>query len=151
MTTAADLAREVSEARARLIEFVGRCPDNDWTSSPLADDPRTVAVIVDHVADAYEYLGSWVDGLARGEPAEVTPAVVDELNAQHAASLGAPSRDSAIEHLVRSGDAFVALVESLGAEQLSAEEGRITRFAEIAARHADSHRADLEAALGLTT
>ncbi len=151
MTTAADLAQEVAAARARLIEFVGRCPDNDWTSSPLADDPRTVAVVVDHVADAYEYLGSWVDGLARGEPAEVTPTVVDELNARHAASVGAPSRQSAIDHLQQSGDAFVALVESLGAEQLSADEGRITRFAEIAARHADSHRADLEAVLGLST
>jgi hypothetical protein len=150
VTTAAELARDVSAARARLIGFVGRCPRERWASSPLADsDPRTVAVIVDHVADAYEYLGSWVAGLARGEPAEVTPAVVDELNARHAAATRAPSRESAIEHLLRSGDAFVALIESLGPEQLSADDGRITRFAEIAARHADSHRADLESVLGL--
>ena len=152
MTTATELAAEIAAARARLIEFVGRCPPGQWTSSPLAgDDPRTVAVIVDHVADAYEYLGSWVERLARGEPAPVTPDLVDKLNARHAAAVGMPTSEAAVEHLVRSGDAFVALIGSLGAEQLSADEGRITRFAQIAARHADSHRADLEAALGLST
>ena len=58
---AIELAREVAAARQRLIEFVGRCPDAQWTARPLADDdPRTVGVIVDHVADAYEYLGSFV-------------------------------------------------------------------------------------------
>ena len=150
MTATANLAREVSAARDRLIAFARRCPPDQWASSPLADDPRSVAVIVDHVADAYEYLGSWVGALARGERAEVTPATVDELNARHAAAVTAPTRDAAVEHLMRSGDDFVALIESLGAEQLAAGEGRITRFAEIAARHADDHRAELEAGLGLS-
>jgi hypothetical protein len=150
LTGGAELAGEVSAARARLIEFVRRCPAEQWESSPVPGDPRTVAVIVDHVADAYEYLGSWVRGLARGEPAEVTPDVVDELNARHAGAAGAPTQEAAIEHLQRSGDAFVELIESLGIVQLSTGEGRIARFAEIAARHADSHRVDLEAVLPLS-
>jgi hypothetical protein len=148
VTAPADLAREVCAARDRLIVFARRCPPDEWASSPLPGDPRSVAVIVDHVADAYEYFGSWVGALARGEPTEVTPGTVDELNARHAAAVTAPTRDAAVEHLVRSGDAFVALIESLGAEQLAAGQGRITRFAEIAARHADDHRAELETGIG---
>ena len=47
----------------------------------------------------------------------------------------------------------MALIEPMTAAQLSAGEGHvtITRFAEIAALHTDSHRVDLEAALGPST
>jgi DinB superfamily len=154
MGDAAELAQAVSAARERLIEFVGRCPQERWTSSPLADDdPRSVAVIVDHVADAYEYLGSFVERLARGEPVEVSSEIVDELNARHSSAVVAPTRDTVVDHLRRSGDRFVALIEPMTEEQLSAGEGRvtITRFAEIAALHTDAHRVELEAALGVPT
>ncbi len=151
MTDAPELAREVSAARTRLIEFVGRCTDDHWTSRPLADDdPRTVGVIVDHVADAYEYLATFVTKLTRGEPVEVSPQIVDDLNARHAAAVPSVSREAAVEHLMRSGDAFVALIEPLGAEQLSVGEGRVARLAGIAALHADGHRVELEESLGLT-
>ncbi len=149
MTEAHDLAREVIAARDRLIEFVGRCRDDQWTSCPLADtDPRPVGVIVDHVADAYEYLGGFVTTLTRGEPVAVSPDAVDALDARHAAAVRAPTRAGAVDHLVRSGDAFVALIEPLDPAQLALGEGRVARFAQIAARHADDHRAELEEALG---
>ena len=108
-------------------------------------------MIVDHVADAYEYFGSWVTALARGDHVEVSPAVVDELNARHAAMVELPTREAAIEHLLHSGDAFAALIGSLDADELSSGEGRIVRLAEISALHADGHRTELEAALGLST
>jgi len=152
VSEALDLANEVSAARERLIEFVDRCPEDQWQARPLAPgDPRTVAVIVDHVADAYEYIGAWLDQLARGETVEVTPAVVDELNARHAAGVGTPARDAVIEHLVHSGDAIVTLVASLGDDQLAGDDGRVARLARIAAVHAEGHRDELENALGLTT
>jgi hypothetical protein len=150
VTEAQDLAREVAAARRRLIEFVDRCADDRWMSCPLADaDPRPVAVIVDHVADAYEYLGSFVTKLIQGAPVEVSPGVVDELNARHVAAVSAPTKQAVVEHLRRSGDDFLALIEPLGPEHLAGGEARITRFAQIAARHADGHRTELEAALEL--
>ncbi len=152
MSDATTLTSDVVAARQRLIEFVGRCPPGRWISSPLADgDPRPVAVIVDHVADAYEYLASFVSSLARGEAVEVSPAIVDHLNARHADSTPTPTPEQAVAHLMRSGDRFVALVEGLPPEQVEGTGGGVTiaRFIEIAALHADSHRAELEAALGL--
>jgi hypothetical protein len=151
VTDASQLAHEVLAARARLIEFVGRCTDDQWTARPLTEDPRAVAVIVDHVADAYEYLGSFVGELSRGEPVEVSGAIVDELNARHASAVRAPTREAVIDHLARSGDDFVACIEPMDAHQLAGEGGRVTiaRFAQIAALHADDHRVALEEALGL--
>jgi hypothetical protein len=154
VSDATELAQAVLAARERLIEFVRRCPEERWTSAPLADDdPRSVAVIVDHVADAYEYLGSFVAKLARGEPVEVSPEIVDELNARHSKAVLTPARDAVLDHLRRSGDRFVAIIEPITADQLGAGEGRvtITRFAEIAALHTDGHRVELEAALELST
>ena len=114
MTDGVELATEVVEARARLIEFVARCRDEQWTACPLAvGDPRAVGVIVDHVADAYEYLRSFVTKLARNEHVDVSPEIVDELNARHASALSSPSPEQVVAHLMRSGDAFVALVEPL--------------------------------------
>lgn len=151
MTDGGELVREVLAARQRLIDFVDRCPEEHWTARPLAeDDPRTLGVIIDHVADAYEYLGSFVTRLTCNEPVEVSPEIVDDLNARHAAA-PAPTRQGAVDHLIQSGDAFVALIEPLTEHQLAAGAGGVTvaRFADIAARHADNHRVELEAALGL--
>ncbi len=39
------------------------------------------------------------------------------------------------------------VVASLSAGQLAAADGRIRRFAQIAIRHADNHRTDIETAL----
>jgi len=153
VTDGGELAGAVAEARQRLLGFVQACSEEQWASAPLAgdDDPRTVAVVVDHVADAYEYLAGWIDALARGETPEVNRDVVDDLNARHAAAVTAPTRDAVTAHLARSGDAIVALISSLAPEQVAGDRGRVLRFAEIAARHADSHRAELEAALGLSS
>ena len=87
--------------------------------------------------------------LARGERVEVSPDIVDELNARHAGATQTPTPEEAVAHLLRSGDRFVALVESLPPEQVAGGGGGVTiaRFTEIAALHADSHRAELETAL----
>jgi hypothetical protein len=107
-------------------------------------------VVVDHVAHAYEYLAGWISQLVAGQPVEVDSDVVDALNAQHARDAKAVSRDEATEHLRRSGSAISVLVAGLdpaGPAGLAAGDGRVRLMAQIAARHADEHRADIEAAL----
>ena len=145
-----DLSNEISEARARLIAFVLACSDEQWGSEPLGvADPRPVSVIVDHVADAYEYLGSWMKAMVAGEAVEVNSDMVDELNAIHASEATSLERVEVIEHLRRSGDEMIGFVSQLSVDQLAMGDGRVELFAQIAKRHADTHRSELEAALAL--
>ncbi len=140
-------AADIDAARDRLIGFVTGCSDEDWRSAPVDGDPRPVAVVVDHVAHAYEYLAGWIGQLVAGERAEVNSDLVDALNARHAREAAAVGKDEAAGHLRRSGEAISALVAGLGPADLAAGDGRVLRLAQIAARHADDHRAEIEAAL----
>jgi hypothetical protein len=143
------LAREITEARARLVAFVAECSDEDWVSSPLGpSDPRPVCLIVDHVADAYEYLSSWIEALVSGEAVTVDSDVVDGLNAKHADVSTALGRAEVLAHLDGSGDAIIRLVSGLEFDQLALDEGRVELLAQIAGRHADGHRSEIEDALG---
>ncbi len=142
-------AAEIDAARDRLIGFVDGCTEEQWRAAPLAldGDPRPVAVVVDHVADACEYLAGWIRQIAAGEQVDVDSDTVDALNAEHAARAAAVTRAEATAHLRRSGSAISDLVAGLSAADLAADNGRARLLAQIAARHADGHRADLEAAL----
>jgi len=147
--TPAACAADIDAARDGLIGFVDGCSEEQWRAAPLAPDgdPRPVAVVVDHVADAYEYLAAWIRRIAAGEQVDVNSNVVDALNAEHATAAAAVTRAEVTAHLRDSGAAISELVAGLSAGDLAAEGGRVRRMAQIAARHADDHRADLEAAL----
>jgi hypothetical protein len=152
---AAAYAADIEAARDRLIAFASGCSDAEWRAAPLDGDPRPVAVVVDHVADSYEYMAGWIRQILAGQAVEVTEEVVDDLNAEHAADLNAEhaadadavSRADAAEHLRRSGAAISALIAGLSAGDLAAGDGRIRLFAQVAIRHADNHRTDIETAL----
>jgi hypothetical protein len=143
---AAAYAADIEAARDRLIAFASGCSEAQWRAAPDGD-PRPVAVVVDHVADSYEYLAGFIRQILAGQAAEVTGELVDDLNAEHAAAAAAVSQADAAEHLRRSGAAISALIASLSADELAAGDGRVRLFAQIAIRHADNHRADIETAL----
>ena len=140
-------AADIDAARDRMIAFVGSCTEQEWRAAPLDGDPRPVAVVVDHVADAYDYLSGWMRQLVAGQQVEVDSNVVDDLNARHAQAAAAVTQASAADHLRRSGAAISGLVAGLSAADLTAGDARVRRLAQIAARHADDHRAEIEAAL----
>ena len=144
---AAACAAGIEAARDRLIAFAIGCSEREWRAAPLDGDPRPVAVVVDHVADSYEYMAGWIRQAVAGQPVEVTGEMVDDLNADHAAGAAAVSQADAAEHLRRSGAAISALVAGLSADDLAAGDGRVRLFAQIAIRHADNHRTDIESAL----
>jgi hypothetical protein len=140
-------AADIDAARERMIAFVTSCTEQEWRAAPLEGDPRPVAVVVDHVADAYDYLAGWMRQIVAGQQVEVSSEVVDALNARHALAAAAVTRADAADHLRHSGTAISGLVAGLSAADLTAGDGRVRRLAQIAARHADDHRADLETAL----
>ena len=143
----AELAADIDAARERLTGFVASCTDADWRSAPLDGDPRPVGVVVDHVAHAYGYLAGWIRQLVAGQPVDVNNEVVDALNAEHARASGSVTRAEAAGHLRRSGTDIAALVAGLSAADLDAGDGRVRRLAQVAIRHADDHRSEIEAAL----
>ena len=146
----AEHAELIAAARDRMLAFAAACTDDTWHAIPLAGhgDHRTVGVIVDHVAHAYDYMGGWVREILAGNAPQVDVALVDRLNAAHSAEAGNLTQAGAMDHLTRSGDELIALIAGLSAGDLEAGGGRIRRFAEIAARHPDTHRTDIEEALG---
>ena len=137
-------AANIDAARQRLTDFVQGCTEAQWASSPVDGDPRPVGVISDHVAHAYEYLAGWISEIVDGGSPQVDSEIVDELNADHAAGVSVPTQAQVAEHLKSSGDTLIALVGGLEPAQLELGEGRVARFAMIAARHADSHRQEIE-------
>ncbi len=145
--TPADHARSIDEARQRLISFVRQCTDTDWRAAPVDGDPRPVGVIADHVAHSYEYLGGWISDLVAGKPVDVNAEVVDDLNAGHAGGAGMLTPAEVVGHLGSSGDALIALISGLESAKLDLDGGRVRRFAQVAARHPDNHRTEIEVAL----
>ena len=148
----AEHAKLIAAARDRLLAFAAACTDDVWQATPLAEhgDHRTVGVIVDHVAHAYEYMGDWVREILAGAAPQVDVALVDRLNAAHVTEAGHLTQAGAMEHLARSGDEMIATIAALTEDDLEAGGGRVRRFAEIAARHPDTHRTDIVAALNAT-
>ena len=69
---------------------------------------------------------------------------MDRLNAAHASEAGHLTQAGAMEHLARIGDEMIAIIAALTEDDLEAGGGRVRRFAEIAARHPDTHRTDIE-------
>jgi uncharacterized damage-inducible protein DinB len=148
----AEHAARIAASRDRLLAFAATCTDEIWHATPLAaqGDHRPVGTIVDHIAHAYEYMGGWMREILAGGTPPVDVALVDRLNAAHAASAGHLTQAGAMEHLTRSGDELIGLVAGLTDADLEAGGGRVRRFAEIAARHPDAHRSDIEKALAAT-
>ena len=70
-------ATDIEAARDRLVSFVSSCADREWHAAPLDGDSRPVAVVVDHVAHAYDYLAGWIRRLVAGQPVEVSSQTVD--------------------------------------------------------------------------
>ena len=143
----AQYASDIDQARERLVALAERCTDEQWLAAPLDGDPRPVGVVVDHVADSYEYLAGWMRRILAGEAVTVTADIVDSLNAEHAVAAADVTRAGAVEHLRRSGADLSALVAASSPGQLRAAAGRAERLAQVAIRHADSHRAEIEAGL----
>ena len=145
--SAEQYAAEIDAARDRLIAFVESCTADQWKATPLQGDPRPVGVVTDHVAHAYEYLAGWMRQILSGETLTVDSDTVDALNAEHAAGATGLTKAEVAEHLRRSGTAVSALVTGCTAEDLKAGGGRVERLTQIAIRHPDDHRTEIEAAL----
>jgi hypothetical protein len=82
--TVAQLLAQVEEATAVVTAVVEGCSEGDWVTA-VAEEGRTVGVVLHHIAYAYPFVVEWACNLAQGEG---TPAVsyddIHAINHQHA-------------------------------------------------------------------
>jgi hypothetical protein len=82
--TVAQLLAQVEEATAVVTAVVEGCSEGDWVTA-VAEEGRTVGVVLHHIAYAYPFVVDWACKLTQGEGA---PAVsyddIHAINHQHA-------------------------------------------------------------------
>jgi hypothetical protein len=112
------LAARVEQGAGDLIEFAEKLSEAEW-QTVCADDERSVAVLVHHVATGYLGLIALMRVLASGQPiAGLTWDTVNERSAQHATENAGVDKQEALT-LLRKNSAFAAnAIRELSDEQL---------------------------------
>ena len=114
-----DLASRLEAGARALMTFASGLTDADWQTR-VPHDGRTIGVTVHHVASVYPLEIQLAKALADGKPIEgVTAAVVDEMNARHAAENHAVTKEAAIDLLQQNSAAAAAAIRSLTDDQLA--------------------------------
>jgi hypothetical protein len=112
------LAQGVEQAHQELMTFIAGCSEKDWETY-IPDEGRSVGLLVHHVASVLPAEIELVEMLASGKPITgVTPAAVDQMNAQHAEEHVGCSREETLELLRRNSAAALAAIGTLGDDQL---------------------------------
>jgi hypothetical protein len=154
----ANALAERLEQGARALEAVASTlTETEWQTR-IPRDGRTIGVVVHHVATMYPLEIQLAQSLAAGTPITgVTWEVVNELNATHARTNHAVTRDAAIDLLRRNSSAAASAIRALdnaeldraAAVSLNADAPLTCQFflEDHAVRHSYHHLARIRAAL----
>jgi DinB family protein len=108
------LAKRIEEGAAGLAAFAQGLSDAEWQLRVSATDRRTLGVVIHHVASMYPIEIEVVRAIAGGNAAlEVTPEMIDEINANHAAEHPRPAKTETLELLRRNSRAAANAVRAL--------------------------------------
>jgi len=153
------LADRIEEGAAALAAFVEGLSEAEWRTPVSDSDARSVGVVVSHVASAYPIEIDLARTIASGKAVtDLTPEVVDELNAKHAHEQAGVTKAAALELLRRNSREAAAAVRAF----TDAELDRATPFSlsfgapvtaqfvieDHALRHSWHHLARVRTALG---
>jgi hypothetical protein len=112
------LAERLEEGALALAGFASGLTDAEWQLR-LPRDGRKIGVVVHHVASVYPLEIQLAQTLAGGQPVVgVTPADVDEMNANHAVEHDAVTREEALDLLRRNSTAAAAAIRALSDQEL---------------------------------
>ena len=94
------LAERLESGVRELARFAATVTDAEWSMPVSATDRRKIGVIVDHVANVFPIEIQLAQQIAAGTPIEgVTWADVAKINAEHATTVGTPTKEQALERL----------------------------------------------------
>jgi len=116
---AESLADRIEEGAAGLAAFAEGLSDAEWSKPATTTDPRTVGLIVHHVAAVYPVEVDLARAIAGGKaPMDVTWEVVADLNSRNARENAGISKAAAIELLRRNSREAAAAVRKFTDEEL---------------------------------
>src|SRR5579871_873385 len=116
---AESLAARIEEGAAGLAAFAEGLSDAEWRTTVSATDPRSVGVVVHHVASMYPIEIGVAQAIASGRPvSDVTWEVVAKLNAKHAQENAQISKSAALELLRRNSREAAAAVRAFTDQEL---------------------------------
>ncbi len=112
------LADRIEEGATALAAFAEGITAEEWARPVSKTDPRTIGVIVDHVANMYPIEVDAARVVASGKAFEVGWDAVAGVNAQHAAEKAGVTKQAAIERLRKNSRDAAAAVRGFTDEQL---------------------------------
>ncbi len=112
------LAERFEQANNDVIAAVERCSPSEWRSQ-CVNEGRSVGVMAHHIGGGHTAITQLMQAIANGQPLPpLTPEMLDQSNAQHAAQFANCTKDEALA-LLREGGAHAAgAVRGLSDEQL---------------------------------
>ena len=113
------LADRIEEGAAGLAAFAESLSEEEWRTPVSSTDPRTVCVIVHHVASVYPIEIDLARAIARGNAVtDVTWEVVAQLNAKHANEQDGVTKAGTLELLRGKSREAAAAVRAFTDEEL---------------------------------
>ena len=113
------LADRIQEGAAGLAALAEGITTAEWTTPVSATDRRTIGQIVNHVALMYPIEIDVARTIAAGTPiADVTWAVVAEINANHAREHADVTKEAALARLRENSRAAAAATRTFSDEEL---------------------------------
>jgi hypothetical protein len=116
---AESLAKRIEQGAANLAAFVEGLSEPEWQTPVSRSDPRSIGVIVHHVAAAYPIEIQLARLVASGEPVlDVTWEAVAAMNAKHSQEHDGVTKATAVELLRQNSREAANAVRGLTDEQL---------------------------------
>jgi hypothetical protein len=113
------LASRIESGAAGLVAFAQELSDVEWRLPVSLTDRRTLGIVVHHVASMYPIEIEVVRAIAGGNAAlDVTPEVINQINAKHAAEHERPGKAETLELLRRNSRAAAEAVRALTDDEL---------------------------------
>ena len=113
------LSKRIEDGAERLARFVRDLSEAEWQMPVSATDRRSIGTVVHHVASVYPIEIQLAQAVASGRTiTDVTPEVVDGMNAAHAKEHAAVPRTVTLELLRQNSCEAVRAVRALTDEDL---------------------------------
>lgn len=148
-------AKELGDANAEFIRFIGTCTDDEW-ARVCASEGWTVGEVANHIARGHEIAAGWIETIRSGRDVPGSPEEHDASNAAMAAAAAGVTRDDVARLAGRTMATLAGVLDSLTESDLAISgsfgpgggmQMSVDRLAG-SRRHLDGHLSSIRETLG---